>query len=162
MTHRDLKPENILLATTDEYTLVKVSDFGLSKCANSNSILSTQCGTKCYMAPEVGTTSYTNKVDIWSMGVILFNCLTGRYPFLGRRCDRLHADNYRLEFDHENWKYISEEGRKIVKETLRFDVNERPSANELLSQRRWLSKNDEIVQKACEYISNPGKQSYCS
>lgn len=54
ITHRDLKPDNILLATSDDHTLLKISDFGLSKLAN-NSALKTLCGTPLYVAPEVGS-----------------------------------------------------------------------------------------------------------
>lgn len=156
VTHRDLKPENILLATTDEYTLVKVSDFGLSKCANANSLLQTQCGTRMYLAPEVRSAQrYTNKVDIWSLGVILFNCFTGKYPFHD------HSKNYQLKLRHEQWNNVSEDGKNIVRQTLQKDADLRPSAQQLLSQRRWLSKDDQIIQKACEIISNPDKQSCC-
>jgi serine/threonine-protein kinase Chk2 len=57
-------------------TIIKVSDFGLSKFVNSQCIMKTLCGTPLYVAPEVlatkGLGSYTKKVDIWSLGVILF------------------------------------------------------------------------------------------
>lgn len=149
VTHRDLKPENILLATTDKYTLVKVSDFGLSKCVNTtNSVLQTQCGTIIYMAPEVTSAPYTNKVDIWSMGVILFNCFTGRYPFS-------HRNDFQITFDDGVWKNVSADAKEIIRHTLTKDVNARPSAKELLTQRHWLSKNDQIVQRALDIIANP-------
>lgn len=45
ITHRDLKPDNILLASSDENTLLKISDFGLSKLVRNNSVLRTLCGT---------------------------------------------------------------------------------------------------------------------
>jgi serine/threonine-protein kinase Chk2 len=65
-----------LLSSDERETLVKVSDFGLSKFVDSQSIMKTMCGTPLYVAPEVletkGLGSYTKKVDIWSLGVILF------------------------------------------------------------------------------------------
>jgi serine/threonine-protein kinase Chk2 len=71
-----LQPENILLSSDEYETLVKVSDFGLSKLVNSQSVLKTMCGTPQYVAPEVletkGLGCYTNKADIWSLGVILY------------------------------------------------------------------------------------------
>lgn len=69
VTHRDLKPDNVLLQTDDEETLLKVSDFGLSKAiggGGNDSVMRTLCGTPLYVAPEVlmtgGRGSYTNKV----------------------------------------------------------------------------------------------------
>lgn len=152
ITHRDLKPDNILLATTDRYTLVKVSDFGLSKCVNTNTILQSRVGTKLYLAPEIENavtkTPYTNKVDIWSLGVVLYNCFTGRYPFL-------NPNVYNLKFEYDEWQNVSEDGKNIVRETLQVNANNRPSANELLHQRIWLSKSDSSVMKACEVMNNP-------
>lgn len=147
VTHRDLKPENILLATMDEYTLVKVSDFGLSK-VQTNSVLQTQCGTRMYMAPELHTARYTNKVDVWSLGVILFNCFTGRYPFYS-------SNNYDLKFKPELWNEVSEDGKNIVRETLQVDAGKRPSCQQLISQRNWLSKNDQNVRRARDIIDHP-------
>lgn len=49
ITHRDLKPDNILLASSEENTLVKISDFGLSKLVKNNSVLRTLCGTPLYV-----------------------------------------------------------------------------------------------------------------
>lgn len=76
ITHRDLKPDNILLNSSDEETLVKVSDFGLSKLVEKDTIMKTLCGTPLYVAPEIletkGHGAYSRKVDIWSLGVVLF------------------------------------------------------------------------------------------
>lgn len=150
--HRDLKPENILLATTDPYTLVKVSDFGLSKRITSNAFMQTQCGTVGYLAPEVHTSNYTNKVDIWSLGVVLYNCFTGRYPFADPRAS---DGQYNMEFGHEELKKVSDAGKRIVRETLHMNAEQRPSAHQLLTETNWLSKSDENVQKAFEIMTNP-------
>nr|CAD7581186.1 unnamed protein product [Timema californicum] len=69
-------PENILLASENTDTLVKVTDFGISKIEEGTE-LKTGLGTLYYVAPEIlrtvkGNTTYTNKVDLWSMGVVLF------------------------------------------------------------------------------------------
>ncbi|XP_003701685.1 serine/threonine-protein kinase Chk2 [Megachile rotundata] len=85
ITHRDLKPENILLASNSDITLAKVSDFGLSKLVDAQTMMKTFCGTPMYVAPEIlssiGHGSYTNQVDVWSLGVILYACLSGAVPF---------------------------------------------------------------------------------
>ncbi|VDD84595.1 unnamed protein product [Mesocestoides corti] len=76
ITHRDLKPENILLSGRSNRCLIKVTDFGLSKFVDGNTMLRTFCGTPTYLAPEVlrtaGTGTYTSSIDIWSLGVILY------------------------------------------------------------------------------------------
>ncbi|ORY44002.1 kinase-like protein [Rhizoclosmatium globosum] len=77
--YRDLKPENVLL---DEEGHVLLTDFGLSKVALETR---TVCGTIEYMAPEVLDESvlYGVAVDYWSLGVMLFDLVTGRPPFRG-------------------------------------------------------------------------------
>jgi len=85
ITHRDLKPENILLSSDQNETLIKVTDFGLSKFFDATTMMKTFCGTPNYLAPEVlvtkGEGKYTNKVDNWSLGVILYIILVGFPPF---------------------------------------------------------------------------------
>lgn len=79
--HRDLKPENILLTRDDE---IKIADFGMAALHQSpDHKLKTACGSPHYAAPELIKGSYYrgDKVDIWSMGVILYATLAGRLPF---------------------------------------------------------------------------------
>ncbi len=89
--HRDLKPENIFLADiAHEEPLVKLLDFGVAKLANDGKMAYTEkgqiLGTPMYIAPEQA--SNANDVsfasDIYSLGAIAFECLTGRPPFLAR------------------------------------------------------------------------------
>lgn len=92
IVHRDLKPQNILLSvdarkSTDVYScrpqeiVLKIADFGLSRVLQSGIYASTVCGTFSYMAPEVVTRKYDVKADIYSIGIILYECLTGEIPF---------------------------------------------------------------------------------
>lgn len=68
-----VQPENILLATVDELTTVKLTDFGLSKLAADASQMTTFCGTFIYIAPELlEPATYTSQVDLWSLGVVLY------------------------------------------------------------------------------------------
>lgn len=110
ITHRDIKPDNILIANLDpDYFTVKLSDFGLSKVVKDNdTFLKTFCGTLLYCAPEVfphydahvagrgqkrprkGTVqqpskfhSYSQSVDIWSFGAVLWYSLCVKPPFEG-------------------------------------------------------------------------------
>ena len=83
IVHRDLKPENILLhCKCEECFDVKISDFGFSCMFDPKEELNVSMGTLNYMAPEmIRFKGYTEKVDIWSVGVIAFQLLTGNNPF---------------------------------------------------------------------------------
>ena len=80
VTHRDLKPENLLL---DEKGDIKIIDFGLSNEYRSGQMLTTMCGSPCYVSPEMlQRQPYDGvKVDLWASGVILFAMLFGFLPF---------------------------------------------------------------------------------
>lgn len=70
------QPENVLLESQEDETLVKITDFGLSKFVGEHSFMKTMCGTPLYLAPEVlranGQRCYGPEVDVWSLGVIFF------------------------------------------------------------------------------------------
>lgn len=80
--HRDLKPENILLDINQN---VKIADFGLASIVTPGSQLLQYCGTPAFSAPELfGKEHYeVNPADVWSLGVVLYECLTGVMPFKG-------------------------------------------------------------------------------
>ncbi|KAJ1378261.1 Serine/threonine-protein kinase, active site [Sesbania bispinosa] len=83
--HRDLKPENILLSSRGADAVLKIADFGLSRIARPGEYAETVCGSPLYMAPEVlQFQRYDAKVDMWSVGAILFELLNGYPPFNGR------------------------------------------------------------------------------
>lgn len=79
--HRDIKPENILVGIHGE---IKISDFGWSVHA-PNSRRKTMCGTLDYLPPEMvkpsGDNYYNEKVDLWSLGVLMYEFLVGEAPF---------------------------------------------------------------------------------
>ncbi|XP_061624768.1 serine/threonine-protein kinase ULK1a isoform X2 [Phyllopteryx taeniolatus] len=86
--HRDLKPQNILLChpkgrrSSSINTSVKIADFGFARYLQTNTMAATLCGSPMYMAPEVITShKYDAKADLWSIGTIIYQCLTGKAPF---------------------------------------------------------------------------------
>ncbi|XP_046366345.1 serine/threonine-protein kinase unc-51-like isoform X3 [Haliotis rufescens] len=89
IVHRDLKPQNILLcypgrasqSTTKDIKL-KIADFGFARFLQDGVMAATLCGSPMYMAPEViMSLQYDAKADLWSIGTIVFQCLTGKAPF---------------------------------------------------------------------------------
>jgi eukaryotic-like serine/threonine-protein kinase len=93
ITHRDLKPDNLFLTRRGDLEIVKVLDFGISKSALTGSVFggplaledtTCQMGTPLYMSPEQirGTGSVDHRTDIWSLGALLYELLTGTPPFV--------------------------------------------------------------------------------
>jgi len=80
--HRDIKPQNLLLDATG---MLKVMDFGIARLAGGSSGLTEVgmlVGTPSYMAPEqLLTETFDERIDLYAVGVVLFECLTGRLPF---------------------------------------------------------------------------------
>ncbi|KAA0713854.1 Serine/threonine-protein kinase ULK1 [Triplophysa tibetana] len=86
--HRDLKPQNILLSyntcrrANPNNICIKLADFGFARYLQGDTMAATLCGSPMYMAPEViMSQNYDAKADLWSVGTIIFQCLTGKAPF---------------------------------------------------------------------------------
>lgn len=79
--HRDIKPQNIIISKDGK---VKVTDFGIAKATNSNTITSNAMGSVHYLSPEQARGGYSDeKSDIYSLGVTLYEMLSGKVPFAG-------------------------------------------------------------------------------
>jgi serine/threonine-protein kinase len=88
VVHRDLKPDNIFIVKDDDRDIVKILDFGVAKSASqtldgSNTKTGAMLGTPYYMSPEQaqGIKSVDSRSDLWSLAVIVYQCITGRLPF---------------------------------------------------------------------------------
>jgi len=144
--HRDLKPENILLESEEAGNLdIKLSDFGFAtyyKPAGGEGV-SLQCGSPLYMAPEIiRSEDYTERVDIWSTGVIAYILLSGRPPFGGKKKEEIYRSikSAPLTFNDPVWSKVSKNAIDFIKLALNRNKEERPSAAELL-EHPWILKS---------------------
>lgn len=125
--HRDLKPENILL---DIHGNVKISDFGWSVHAPSLR-RKTMCGTVDYLAPEiVRRRSYSEKVDVWTVGILTYELIVGSPPFESPTTEitysRIASVLYKIPH------YVSPMASSFIKWILRRNPDERPSLDEVM------------------------------
>ncbi|XP_012619268.2 serine/threonine-protein kinase Chk2 [Microcebus murinus] len=162
--HRDLKPENVLLSSQKEDCLIKITDFGQSKILGETSLMRTLCGTPTYLAPEVlvsvGTAGYNRAVDCWSLGVILFICLSGYPPFSEHKTqvslkDQITSGKY--NFIPEVWADVSEKALDLVKKLLVVDPKARYTTEEAL-RHPWLQDED-MKRKFQDLLSEENKSS---
>jgi serine/threonine protein kinase len=81
IVHRDIKPQNIMISTEGK---VKVTDFGIARAATSNTISSDVMGSVHYSSPEQARNGFVDgKSDIYSLGIVMYEMVTGRVPFDG-------------------------------------------------------------------------------
>ena len=138
--HYDLKPQNILF---DNYE-VKITDFGLAKMienGNSIELTSQGTGTYFYLPPECfninNNVIINQKVDIWSLGIIVYEMIFGIKPFANNITqiqyirDKIYNDLKDLNFNIKgNNIKISDDCKKFIKGCLEFDINKRFSAED--------------------------------
>lgn len=101
--HRDIKPENIMIGKDNE---VKLIDFGLSaQCGVKELHLSGLYGTPHYTAPEVLKKDYSYQCDIWSLGVVLYELLSGQMPFEGRSISEVYRNICEGKYDFHHGEF---------------------------------------------------------
>ena len=93
VVHRDLKPENILLSNSGWPFTIKICDFGLAARLSDKQRLSSSFGSTAYMAPEQFGENYDNRVDLYAVGVLLYEMLFGQRPYRGDAASILYAHN---------------------------------------------------------------------
>lgn len=126
ISHFDLKPQNIFLASRNLQVL-KIGDFGLAQYISEDENNCTIKGSPLYMAPEIiikGT--YDSKADIWSVGIILYECLFGKAPYSSKTFDELISkikDNAPIEIP--SCASISSNCKHFLEGCLQRDPNKR-------------------------------------
>jgi serine/threonine protein kinase len=136
VVHRDVKPENILFTASGK---LKLADFGLAMRISNGQTLSGLAGSPAYVAPEVLAGNYTEKVDIWSAGVLLHALLVGSLPFQGDSLDAVFKaiKNVKLDFHSGIWESVSKPARDLLSRMLTRDVSARITADEVL-RHPWI------------------------
>ena len=138
IVHRDLKPNNIMITKQNDSGNIKITDFGLSKIVSPTERMVDGFGTLTYTAPQVITRApYNKKVDIWSIGVILYKMLSGIFPF-----------------DEKDEKKLA---RKIVMEEFKFDKEHWEKRTKIVQDliKKCLDKCEETRIGIDEFINHP-------
>ena len=128
--HRDIKPENILIGNDNK---IKLCDFGWAKELTLEN-RSTFCGTVEYMAPEiVGSENYDYSVDIWSLGILLYELLFGHSPFKANTTKNviLNIKTHELTYDDKN-KKISKSCKDLIQKLLVSNPQKRLKIKDIL------------------------------
>ena len=154
--HRDIKPENILL---DENNSIKLTDFGWSNYINLTEVRNTFCGTPLYLSPEmiIGN-SHNENVDVWCIGVIIFELLVGRIPFAGRDKNTLLHNIIRGNI---SWGVkMDEDAVDLIKKILVVDPNFRIGLDDII-KHKFIKKfsgefniNDYLIKPSDEHFIN--------
>ncbi|KAJ2559254.1 hypothetical protein EV175_000421 [Coemansia sp. RSA 1933] len=155
---RDAKPENCLLGRTGHLVL---TDFGLSKTAlGEDGRTSTFCGTPSYMAPEVldSSQAYDVSVDWWSLGILIYEMLTGSVPFKGRAPQQIIKNINKMKVTYP--PYMTPDAKDIIIRLLRKKPSQRlgfgrNGIQSIKNHRFFRSINWDVLEKNHEHQTPP-------
>lgn len=165
------------MAEKKKTSLIKITDFGLSKLLDDCTMMASYVGTPSYIAPEVlkngmcvaaaskgqstyyasrGFETYTVKADMWSLGCILYSLLCGSSAFDNHNQEKMRSNIMlgRYSVDprcNKVWAVVSHDAVDLVKRLLTVDPQARLSATEAL-RHPWFMKDTAIVQKALDLM----------
>lgn len=146
--HRDIKSENFLISKDD---VVKLCDFGW--CAIGIQPRATFCGTADYMAPEMSTSeSYNHKVDVWALGILLYELVHGRPPFIAYnvfdKLQEIEAGNLQIR------PGLSESLAQLIRAILNKNPEERPEVKDIL-KHHWFSERISCKFRVGNSVKHP-------
>ena len=148
--HRDIKPENLLL---NEGGRILLADFGWSNFSDGG-VRKTFCGTPEYIAPEMLLKKgHDTRVDIWSVGVLMFELLAGYSPFVAKSNQELYQNIRRLKIQ---WpKDMQPLAKNLIGKILKLNPLDRPSLQEILDHQ-WFQQT-KIIKPLLENNLNTTK-----
>lgn len=144
VAHRDIKPDNILFDSEDN---LKLADFGSAEWFGDGEKMSGVVGTPYYVAPEVLLgRDYTEKVDVWSCGVLLYIMLSGMPPFYGDSTAEIFEAVIRanLRFPSRIFRSISSSAKDLLRKMMCRDDSRRFSAEQALAHP-WIVSGGEAM-----------------
>jgi serine/threonine protein kinase len=141
--HRDLKPQNILMF--DGGRQIKITDFGFAKFITQDVMSQTFCGSPLYMAPEIWFgKSYDYRVDIWSLGSIMYEMLTSQHPFHSKGFNELTT---KIKNGHITFpKRISGKCLDLLKGLLEINPDKRISWDNIINHP-WFEVDDLLINE---------------
>ena len=147
IAHRDIKPQNLLLTSKDSDSEIKLGDFGFSQRVHLPESLTSRVGTPTYVSPEVlKNLPHDERVDLWSVGVVIWVLLVGYPPFMNEKQTELfrmiRTGDY--EFDDKDWKQISPDARQLVSGLLTVDPKERWTVDDALKSA-WIRQDEHAL-----------------
>lgn len=122
-------------------------DFGLSKDFTGMNFMMTMSGSPYYIAPEVFIQRYSEKIDVWSMGVVLYIMLSGKVPFPGRSEPEIIQNVMKAEyhFNHAAFNNVSDECKDLIRKCLVKDFRKRLSSAEALQHSWFATRNNDCL-----------------
>eukprot|EP00928_Gymnodinium_smaydae_P063524 TRINITY_DN47078_c0_g1_i1.p1 TRINITY_DN47078_c0_g1~~TRINITY_DN47078_c0_g1_i1.p1 ORF type:complete len:580 (+),score=105.34 TRINITY_DN47078_c0_g1_i1:181-1920(+) len=152
IVHCDIKLENVLF--DGETGNVKLIDFGFSKTWDKQRVLWRSQGTMSYAAPEVLEGRFTDKCDVWSLGVVCFMLLSGTPPFSMTNNDecRRRVSKGKFAFKEGPWRGVSDDAKNFISRLLVVNPELRASALEGLQDPWLLAAENEA------YVSSSGNR----
>ena len=136
--HRDIKLDNVLIDLNNN---IKLCDFGVGKMIREGEILTDQCGTPAYIAPEIlENKGYEGPpVDVWSSGVVLYSMLSGTVPFKSNNLNDLQ--NMIMAGSFKELPDLSKESNDLLHKLLQINPKKRISIDEALNHP-WFNNNN--------------------
>jgi MAP/microtubule affinity-regulating kinase len=151
IAHRDIKPDNILL---DGRGSVKLCDFGLAIKVTSGQRFKGFCGTLEYCAPEIFTdVEYDAQAnDIWSLGVVLYTMVTGRFPFEAKTYSQMKEKMLNPKYSIP--PMLSPHIANLIVQLFTVDPDQRPKICDIM-QHRWLRGGEDLSKLASSLEACP-------
>ena len=147
IVHRDIKPENFLLYNDGNRNRIKLIDFGFATYCKNGETMNEQLCTPQYAAPEIfENKAYTNKVDLWSIGVVLYNMVKGTQPFSDKDIENVKEQVLHKEINYNGFR--NNELKSLCEELLERDPNKRLTAFQAINQLKIIQSGNRVEDTA--------------